>query len=216
MSQYRSRLPATKVERCACARLCRGGLGLWRIFTNISRGFFGLLFYSFSNSQPPSARCADVLCASFQPLQTVCSRNLLAAAHTASLHSKHDFTRFLVCTECSAARPNPVCSCAFKSVSMRAESRTIPLTISLRRDMIRRGKRKEGVHGKRNRESIWPYVSVSRVCVFTGKAWRAFGFWRKAHMYKLQYTNTAVRGNRPRTAPSHNIPAGELEGASAH
>lgn len=178
--------------------------------------FFRLLFYSFSNSQPPSARCADVLGASFQPLQTVCSRNLLAAAHTASLHSKHDFTRFLVCTECSAARPNPVCSYAFKSVLMRAESRTIPLTISLRRDMIRRGKRKEGVHGKRNRESIWPYVSVSRVCVFTGKAWRAFGFWRKAHMYKLQYTNTAVRGNRPRTAPSHNIPAGELEGASAH
>lgn len=70
MSQYRSRLSATKVERCACARLCRGGLGLWRIFTNISRGFFRLLFYSFSNSQPPSARCADVLCASFQPLQT--------------------------------------------------------------------------------------------------------------------------------------------------
>lgn len=126
MSQYRSRLPATKVERCACARLCRGGLGLWRIFTNISRGFLGLLFYSFSNSQPPSARCADVLGASFQPLQTVCSRNLLAAVHTASLHSKHDFTRFLVCTECSAARPNPVCSYAFKSVSMRVESRTIP------------------------------------------------------------------------------------------
>lgn len=126
MSQYRSRLSATKVERCACARLCRGGLGLWRIFTNISRGFLGLLFYSFSNSQPPSARCADVPGASFQPLQTVCSRNLLAAVHTASLHSKHDFTRFLVSTECSAARPNPVCSYAFKSVSMRVESRTIP------------------------------------------------------------------------------------------
>lgn len=216
MSQYRSRLPATKVERCACARLCRGGLGLWRIFTNISRGFFGLLFYSFSNSQPPSARCADVLGASFQPLQTVCSRNLLADVHTASLHSK---TRLYTFSRLHRMFGGETKSRLLVCIQIGVDESGVqdnPLTISLRRDMIRRGKRKEGVHGKRNRESIWAYVSVSRVCVFTGKAWRAFGFWRKAHMYKLQYTNTAVRGNRPRTAPSHNIPAGELEGASAH
>lgn len=187
--------------------------GFLQTFREVFSDCYSILFLTVNRRARGVLMCSALLFNHFRPSAPETSW-LPFIQHPYTV--KHDFTRFLVCTECSAARPNPVCSYAFKSVLMRAESRTIPLTISLRRDMIRRGKRKEGVHGKRNRESIWPYVSVSRVCVFTGKAWRAFGFWRKAHMYKLQYTNTAVRGNRPRTAPSHNIPAGELEGASAH